>query len=79
MKIIKKENLGTTFDKIKCGECFTIENTEMYFMKTFLAASPTTNAKWNSIDLSSGCFDYFVPEQKVIKVDCELHVKGEEK
>lgn len=79
MKIVKKENLGTTFDEIKCGECFTIEDTEMYFMKTPSTISPITDAEFNSIDLSNGSFYCYLADQKVVKVDCELHVKGEEK
>ena len=79
MKIVKKENLGTTFYEIKCGECFTVEGTEMYFMKTPSTLSPITDAELNSIDLSNGSFYYYPADEKVIKVDCELHVKGEEK
>ena len=79
MKIVKKENLSTTFDEIKCGECFTIEDTEMYFMKTSTTINPITDAELNSIDLSNGSFYYYLADEKVIKVDCELHVKGEEK
>ena len=79
MKNVKKENLGTTFDEIKCGECFTVEGTEMYFMKTSLTISPITDAELNSIDLSNGAFYCYLADEKVIKVDCELHVKGEKK
>lgn len=79
MKIVKKENLGTTFDEIKCGECFKTKGDDTYYMRTSPTINPITDVKRNSIDLSNGSFDYFIASQKVIKVDCELHVKGEEK
>lgn len=75
MKIIEKENLNTTFDEIKIGECFKIAGTGMYFMRTSLTISPTTDREFNSVDLSNGCFDYFSIDNKVVKVDCELIVK----
>lgn len=75
MKIIEKEKLDIIFDDIECGECFKVKGIETYFMRTSLAISPTTDRELNSIDLGNGCFDYFIPEQKVIKVDCELFIK----
>ena len=75
MKIIKKEDLNITFDEIKFGECFQIKGIETYFMKTSLAISSITDREFNSIDLSTGCFDHFIPDQKVVKVDCELIIK----
>ena len=79
MKIVKKENLGTTFNKIEIGECFKTKGDDTYYMRTSPTTNPITDAELNSIDLSNGSFDYFIASQKVIKVDCELHVKGEEK
>lgn len=75
MKIIKKEDLNITFDEIKFGECFQIKGIETYFMKTSLSISPISDRELNSVDLTNGCFDYFTPEQKVVKVDCELIIK----
>lgn len=75
MKITKKEDLNITFDEIKCGECFQIKGMDSYFMKTSLSISPITDRELNSVDLTNGCFDYFIPDQKVVKVDCELIIK----
>lgn len=75
MKIIEKENLDITFDDIECGECFKVKGIETYFMRTALTISPTTDREFNSVDLYNGYFDYFTPEQKVVKVDCELIIK----
>lgn len=75
MKIIEKEKLSITFNEIEIGECFKIADSRMYCMKTPLAISPTTGEEYNSVDLSTGCFDYFSYDYKVIKVDCELNIK----
>ena len=75
MKIIKKENLGTTFNEIKCGECFMIAGSRMHCMKTPLTISPTTGEEFNSVELSTGYFDYFSYDDKVIKVNCELIIE----
>lgn len=75
MKIIVNKELETTFSEIKFGECFRIKDVEEYFMKTSLTVSPTSRIEFNSVNLSDGGFDYFIAEQKVIKVDCELVIK----
>lgn len=75
MKIIANKELETTFSEIKFGECFRIRGVEEYFMRTSLIVSPTSRIEFNSVNLSDGGFDYFIAEQKVIKVDCELVIK----
>lgn len=75
MKIIEKEDLNTTFDEIKIGECFKVKGIDTYYMRVYLAISPIADTEWNSVDLSNGCFVYFTTEQKVVKVDCELIIK----
>ena len=75
MKIIEKEKLSITFNEIEIGECFKIAGSRMYCMKTPLTISPTTGEEFNSVDLSTGCFDYISFDDKVIKVNCELIIK----
>ena len=75
MKIIEKEDLNTTFDKIKFGECFKVKGISGYFMKTPLTVSPVTDRELNCVDLSIGCFDCFNADQEVTEIDCELIVK----
>lgn len=75
MKIIEKEKLSITFNEIESGECFKIAGSGMYCMKTPLTISPTTGEEFNSVDLFTGCFDYFSYDDKVIKVNCELIIK----
>lgn len=75
MKIIEKEELSITFNEIESGECFKIAGSGVYCMKTPLTISPTTGEEFNSVELSTGCFDYFSYDDKVIKVNCELIIK----
>ena len=75
MKIIEKEKLSITFNEIEIGECFKIAGSRMYCMKTPLTISPTTGEEFNSVELSTGYFNYISFDDKVIKVNCELIIK----
>ena len=76
--------MDVKYEQIQCvkygslswGETFIYNN--MLYMITDRLATTTTGEVYDAICLEDGCIESLDPEEKVIKVECVLTVKGAE-
>lgn len=76
MKIVNNEPYSCEFGKLKCGDVFKDKHEAGYLMKTEMCYDDDGDPI-NYIYLGDGLFGgMYADETIVVKVDCELVIKG---